>query len=139
MSELLVFLLGLHVPKAFSLYYLLLVWLAWQTRGAPLPDLWLRLSAALLLAFGFSYAAISVHFGLWTVRGRDLLDLISMLLLPAAGVWIGARAAARCSWSSMGSLWLAYGLGALTYTWAVLLHGRGFGLLLEARRVSTIA
>ena len=139
MPEVLAFALGLHVPKAFSLYYLLLGWLAWRSRGAPLPDLWIRLSAVTLLAFGLSYAAISVHYGLWQLGGRDLLDLISMLLLPAAGVWLGALAAARISWRSMGWLWFAYGLGALAYTWVVLLHGRGVGLLLEARRVSTIA
>ena len=139
MTQLLSFLLGLHVPKAFSLYYFLLGWLAWRTRGVPLPALWLRLSTALLLAFGLSYAAISVHFGLWKLGGRDLLDLISMLLLPAAGVWIGSRAAAWTTWRSMGWLWLAYGLGALAYTWCVLLYGRGFGLLLAARRVTTIA
>ena len=139
MPEVLAFALGLHVPKAFSLYYLLLVWLAWQSRGAPRPDRWIRLSAVMLLAYGLSYAAISVHYGLWQLGGRDLLDLISMLVLPAAGVWLGALAAGRISWRSMGLLWLAYGLGALAYTWAVLLHGRGVGLLLEARRLSTIA
>ena len=139
MPELLAFALGLHVPKAFSLYYLLLGWLAWRSRGAPCQALWIRFSALMLLAFGFSYAAISVHYGLWQLGGRDLLDLISMLLLPAAGVWLGALAAARISWRSMGRLWLAYGIGALAYTWAVLLHGRGLSFLLEARRVSTIA
>ena len=105
MPELLAFALGLHVPKAFSLYYLLLGWLALRSRGAPLPNIWIRLSAVLMLAFGLSYAAISVHYGLWQLGGRDLLDLISMLVLPAAGVW----------------------LGALAYVWAVLLHGRGVG------------
>ena len=145
MPELLAFALGLHVPKAFSLYYLLLGWLAWCARGAPLPDLWIRLSAGLLLAFGLSYAAISVHYGLWQLGGRDLLDLISMLLLPAAGVWLGALVAARTSWRSMGWLWLAYGLGALVYTWAVLLHGRvlmphsHWMWLVQARRSTTIA
>lgn len=145
MPELLALLLGLHVPKAFSLYYLLLGWLAWRSRGAALPDLWIRLSVALLLAFGVSYAAFSVHFGLWQLSGRDLLDLISMLLLPAAGVWVGTLAAARLSWRSMGWIWLAYGLGALAYTWAVLLYGRVFlldgswMLLVQARRSTTIA
>ena len=95
MPELLAFALGLHVPKAFSLYYLLLIWLAWRARGAPLPDLWISLSSALLLAFGLSYAAMSVHYGLWQLGGRDLLDLISMLVLPAAGVWLGALVAAH--------------------------------------------
>lgn len=145
MPELLAFALGLHVPKAFSLYYLLLIWLAWRSRGAPLPNIWIRLSAVLMLAFGLSYAAISVHYGLWQLGGRDLLDLISMLLLPAAGVWLGALAAARISWRSMGWLWLAYGIGALGYAWAVLLYGRvlmpdGHWMwLVQARRSTTIA
>ena len=145
MPELLAFTLGLHVPKAFSIYYLLLGWLAWRSRRALLPDPWIRLIAFMLLAFGLSYTAISVHFGLWQVGGRDLLDLISMLLLPAAGVWLGALAAARSSWRSMGWLWLAYGLGALGYSWAVLLYGRvlipdGHWMwLVQARRSTTIA
>ena len=145
MSELLAFALGLHVPKAFSLFYLLLGWLAWRARGATLPDLWIRLSAALLLAFGLSYSSISVYYGFWQLGGRDLLDLISMLLLPAAGVWLGALVADRFSWRSMGWLWLAYGLGALTYTWAVLLYGRvlmsdgDWMWIVQARRSTTIA
>ena len=145
MPEVLAFALGLHVPKAFSLFYMLLGWLAWRSRGAPLPDLWIRLSAFMLLAFGLSYAAISVHYGLWQLGGRDLLDLISMLVLPAAGVLIGALLAARTSWRSMGWLWLAYGMGALGYAWAVLLHGRvlmpdeHWMWLVQARWSTTIA
>ena len=112
MPELLTFLLGLHVPKAFSLYYLLLALLAWRSRGASVPGLRLRLSVVLLLAFGISYSAISLHFGLWQLVGRDMFDLISMLVLPASGVWVGALMSARSSWRSFGRICLSYGLGA---------------------------
>lgn len=139
MPELLTFLLGLHVPKAFSLYYLLLGLLSWRSRGASLSGFWLRLSVVLLLAFGISYSVISVHFGLQHLVGRDMFDLISMMVLPAAGVWVGALVSARSTWLSFGRVCLAYGLGALAYTWVVLLHGRGLSFLILARRFPTIA
>ena len=138
-------LMGLHLPKAFTAFYALLALLAWRSRSAAAPDPWLRRGCLLLLLFGLSYSAISVHYGLWRLGGRDLLDLFSMLVLPAAGLWIGACAATQLSWRQMGWLWLAYGLGALLYTWAVLLHGRvlvpgGEWLdLLRHRRDSVIA
>jgi hypothetical protein len=138
-------LMGLHLPKAFSLLALALILLAWRCRAAPpLPPGWLRWSALGLLVFGSSYGLISLHYGLWTLAGRDLLDLIGMALLPAAGLWVGARAAAVLGWRQMAGLWLAYGLGALLFAWVVLLHGRVFsaGQLLEIwlrRRESSIA
>jgi hypothetical protein len=138
-------LMGLHLPKAFSLLALALVLLAWRCRAAPpLPSGWLRWSVLGLLVFGSSYGLISLHYGLWTLAGRDLLDLIGMALLPAAGLWVGARAATVLGWRQMARLWLAYGLGALLFAWAVLLHGRFFpsGQLLEIwlrRREASIA
>jgi len=145
MEALLFGLIGLHLPKSFTLLYAALALLAWRTRKAPPLAPQLRWCLGALLLFSISYSAISVHYGLWQLGGRDLLDLVSMVLLPAGCVWIGVRAAAVLSWRQRSWLWLAYGLGALAYVWIVLLHGRVFSPdgawldLLVRRRDSTIA
>ena len=137
--------LGLHLPKVFSLYFAGLLLLAWRGRRQPMPTPLIYRSSFLLLAFGLSYAAISAHYGFWRLNGRDLLDLVSVLVLPALGVWVGALAGGRLGWRGMGWLWLAYGLGALVFAWLVLLYGRvwsdggGWSQLWELRRSSTIA
>jgi len=121
---LLVFLVGLHLPKAFTLLYLLYAVLFWQTRNAPAVAprrLWPLLA---LSVFSVGYAWASLHYGLWSLQGRDLLDLISILALPCGGVWLGARLAQSWTPRRLSWLWLAYGLGALTYVWAVLFLGR---------------
>jgi len=145
MEALLFGLIGLHLPKAFTLLYAALALLAWRTRKAPPLAPQLRWCLGALVLFSISYSAISVHYGFWQLGGRDLLDLVSMVLLPAGCVWIGARAAAVLSWRQRSWLWLAYGLGALAYVWIVLLHGRVFSpdggwlALWLLRRDSTIA
>jgi hypothetical protein len=119
--------------------------LLWRCRPLRWPAAPLSLALPLLLLFSLGYAGLSLQHGLWRLGGRDLLDLVSMLVLPAAGLWIGGLAAQRLSWRQMAWLWLAYGLGALLYTWLVLLHGRllvpgGDWLdLLQHRRDSVIA
>ena len=138
-------LMGLHLPKAFTLLYALWALLLWRCRPLRWPVAPLSLALPLLLLFSLGYAGLSLQHGLWRLGGRDLLDLVSMLVLPAAGLWIGGLAAQRLSWRQMAWLWLAYGLGALLYTWLVLLHGRllvpgGDWLdLLQRRRDSVIA
>ena len=121
---LLVFLVGLHLPKAFTLLYLLYAVLFWQTRNAPAVAprrLWLLLALAV---FSVGYTWASLHYGLWSLQGRDLLDLISMLALPCGGLWLGARLAQFWTPRQISWIWLAYGLGALAYVWAVLVLGR---------------
>jgi len=121
---LLVFLVGLHLPKAFTLLYLLYAVLFWQTRNAPVVAhrrLW-PLPALEVFSVGYSWT--SLHYGLWSLQGRDLLDLISMLVLPWGGVWLGARLAQCWTPRQLSGIWLVYGLGALAYVWAVLVLGR---------------
>jgi len=121
---LLVFLAGLHLPKGFTLLYVLYAVLSLQTRNAPAVAprrLWPLLALAL---FSVGYAWASLHYGLWSLQSRDLLDLISLLALPCGGVWLGARLAQCWTPRQLSWLWLAYGLGALAYVWAVLLLGR---------------
>ena len=120
----LVFLVGLHLPKAFTLLYLLYAALFWQTRNAPAVAprrLWPLLALAV---FSLGYALASLHYGLWSLQGRDLRDLISMLVLPCGGVWLGARLAQCWTPRQLSWIWLAYGLGALAYVWAALVLGR---------------
>jgi len=120
----LVFLVGLHLPKAFTLLYLLYAALFWQTRNAPVVAprrLWPLLPLAV---FSVGNVWASLHYGLWSLQGRDLLDLISMLALPCGGVWLGARLAQCWTPRQLSGIWLAYGLGALAYVWLVLLLGR---------------
>ena len=105
----LVFLVGLHLPKAFTLLYLLYAVLFWQTRNAPAvapSRLWPLLALAV---FSVSYAWASLHYGLWSLQGRDLLDLISMLALPCGGVWLGARLAQCWTPRQLSWIWLTYG------------------------------
>jgi len=119
-----VFLVGLHLSKAFTLLYVLYAVLSLQTRNAPAVAprrLWPLLALAL---FSVGYAWASLHYGLWSLQSRDLPDLISLLALPCWGVWLGARLAQCWTPRQLSWLWLAYGLGALAYVWAVLLLGR---------------
>ena len=121
---LLVFLVGMHVPKAFTLLYLLYALLFWQTRNSPslpLRRLWPLLPLSL---FSVSYAWASLHYGLWTMNGLDLLDLISVLALPCGGVLLGARLAQSWTPRQLSWIWFVYGFGALCYVWTVLVFGR---------------
>ena len=101
----LVFLVGLHLPKAFTLLYLLYAALFWQTRNAPVVAprrLWPLLPLAV---FSVGYVWASLHYGLWSLQGRDLLDLISMLALPCGGVWLGARSAQCWTPRQLSGIW----------------------------------
>ncbi len=121
---LLAFLVGLHLPKAFTLLYLLYAVLVWQTRKASSlahQRLWPLLA---LSVFSVGYAWASLHYGFWSLQGLDVLDLISVLVLPCGGVWLGARLAQCWTPRQLSWLWFAYGFGALAYVWAVLVLGR---------------
>lgn len=123
-SLLLTFLVGLHLPKAFTLLYLLYLLLAWQTRKVSIQAsgrIWILVP---LFVFSIGYVWSSLHYGFWTLLSRDALDLISMILLPCAGVWLGSRLAECLTARQLCQIWLAYGLGALLYVWITLLFGR---------------
>ena len=118
------FILGLHLPKSFTLYYLLLLVLAWLGRKNLRPSPFHAFLIILLLLFGFFYSSFSVYHGFWEFDSKDILDIISVTLLPALGVLIGSSLNTRLGWRSMASLIFAYGLGSLVFALLAILLGR---------------
>ena len=122
------FLVGLHIPKAFTLLYGALVLCTWQVRQAQRPYLssppaYWRWSLLGLSLFGIVYVAIMLYWGFASPQGSGLLDCISALVLPAACFWIGLRLPALGR-ATTTKLLLAYGLGALLYVVAALFVAR---------------
>jgi len=122
------FLVGLHIPKAFTLLYGALVLCTWQVRQAQRPYLssppaYWRWSLLGLSIFGIVYVAIMLYWGFASPDGSGLLDCISALVLPAACFWIGLRLPVLGR-ATATKLLLAYGLGALVYVVAALVAAR---------------
>jgi len=128
LEVLLFFLIGLHLPKAFTLLYVALLACAFQVRQFHQPDLATKptywcWSLLWLLLFSVAYLAIKLYWGFDSLDGRGLLDSISALVLPASCFWIGLRLPALGRGAATKFL-LAYGLGALLYVIAALFVGR---------------
>ena len=126
-------LVGAHVPKAFSLFYLamLMSWLmSRQLDQRPLPPLpmdrsrLLRTVQVLVLLFSCTYPLAMLHFGFWQLSGRQLLDVVNAAVLPSALLWWGAYWARRDLRLFVACL-LSYGLGGLVFLVAALLKTRG--------------
>jgi hypothetical protein len=126
------FLVGLHIPKAFTLLYVALglstlVELRGNTpaREALLShDRCFRFIQVAVVLFSVAYAVGMLHFGFWSWFGRDRLDVISVLLLPGWMFWWGRRMAAKNS-RLLARLLFAYGLGALLYIVLAMMRTRG--------------
>lgn len=125
-EAILVGLIGSHIPKASTLFFLLLAVLAWRCRKIRPARFGLRWSVVCIFAFSIGYVIISVHHGLWSLSGRDLLDVISMAVLPSASVWVGAKAGAHYSAKSMAIALAAYSTCALIYSFITLVYSRVF-------------
>jgi len=118
-------LLGLGVPRAFSLLYLGLVGAAfWMHRypGSAASRL-LIWSMGWLVLFGVSYAAFRVGWAVWNPARSYLPEILAITVLPAAGLWVGwllnRRGQSFCT-----ALILAYVVGALIYSLASLALSR---------------
>ena len=128
LATVLFFLVGLHLPKAFTLLYVALLVCAIQVRQSKLltkvslPAYW-RWSFLGLSLFGIVYVAIMLYWGFASPDGRGLLDCISALVLPAACFWIGLRLPVLGR-ATTTKLLLAYSLGSLLYVVAALLVAR---------------
>ena len=128
LASVLFFLVGLHLPKAFTLLYLALLVCAIQVRQskpqakAALPAYW-RWSFLGLSLFSIVYLGIMLYWGFASPQGSGLLDCISALVLPAACFWIGLRLPVLGRGAATKFL-LAYALGALLYVIAALVVAR---------------
>ena len=124
LASVLFFLIGLHLPKAFTLLYVALLVCAIQVSQskpltkAALPAYW-RWSFLGLSLFSIVYLGIMLYWGFASPHGSGLLDCISALVLPAACFWIGLRLTVLGR-ATTTKLLLAYGLGALLYVVAAL-------------------
>ena len=118
-------LLGLGVPRAFSLLYVVLAgsaWLAWRRPG-PRPSVLLIWSVVWLVLFGVSYAAFQVGWQVWSPPRAFVAEIVAVVVLPAAGLLVGwwLQRFGR----PLGSrLILAYMLGALIYALLALALSR---------------
>lgn len=86
------FLLGLSLPKSFSLLGLIfIVGLIWGRRelkalgGAPL----VVSSMALLVAFGCLFSISQFQFGFWSWNGSSIADLVTFTLYPSLALAVG--------------------------------------------------
>jgi len=128
LAAVLFFLVGLHLPKAFTLLYVALLVCAIQVRqskpliNAALPAYW-RWSFLGLSLFSIVYLGIMLYWGFASPVGSGLLDCISALVLPAGCFWVGLRLP-LLGRATTTKLLLAYGLGSLLYVLAALFVAR---------------
>lgn len=130
-GALLAFAIGLHLPRSFSLLYVLAAWILWRSRrqgGAALLA-WLRPWWPLLVItalYSLSYASGMLQWRLWQWPA-DRSDLINAVLLPSllllAGLAAG-RLVQRRGWQLPVVLLLSYSLGSLLYALLALAVSR---------------
>jgi len=126
LSLLIVFLFGLvgaHVPRAFSLIYLILALSAVMAfrldSRAPhrLPMGQFRLFRVIqlsVLLFSLTYPLAMLHFGFWQLSGRQTYDVFNAFFLPNA-LFLWGFYMARRHFRLMVACLLGYGLGGLIF------------------------
>ena len=109
-------LLGLGIPRAFVLLYVVLLGLLWfgRLRSGPKRPLWLQWSTLWLVIFGVAYSVAQVSWGVWTPAQAHLPEIMAVAVLPAAALQAGWMLP-RFGSSRLTGLILAYALGALVY------------------------
>lgn len=122
---------GLHLPRAFLLLYVIVGLLFWRTYlvqpEAAVPLQWLQSpvvlrSALFLLVFAVTYGLGMLVWGFWLLPA-DALDVLNALLLPGLLFLAGVRTASLPRiWSTR--LLLAYAVGALFYVLIALAMAR---------------
>lgn len=125
---------GAHVPRAFTLMYLILglsALMALQSNSTPsnlLPESRLRLFRVLqllVLLFSLSYPLAMVHFGFWQLTGRQALDVLNAFLLPNA-LYLWGFYMARQHFQLFTACLLSYSIGGLVFLVSALIHTWGF-------------
>ena len=118
-------LLGLGVPRSFSLLYCALSAIIFSglRRPGQLPSRLLLWSAMWLVLFGGSYAAFQVGWQVWSPVRVYLPEIIAIVLLPPMGLlagWLLHRSGRIC----VTRLIIGYLLGALIYALIALALSR---------------
>jgi len=137
-------LIGAHVPKAFTLFYLALAigtfWMYGQApslglrRSQLLPPIWVLIS---LQVFSLGHAYGMVHYGYWSFAGRDFADLIASVFLPIWCISFGF-ALQKVNKKLLAMLIVAYSAGALLYFLLALLKTRGLNWYSQVGDVGSI-
>ena len=129
---LLVCLIGLHIPRSFTLFYVFLLIIVLRSARGPLLPRRLRWCIGCIAVFSVSYVLISYSNASLTLSGSDFLDAMSMLILPVASTWVGARASFKYGIKGLGVALYVYASSAAIYAVATLLISRvaiqGLGL-----------
>ncbi len=112
------FLLGLGVPKSFSLLYVLVLGLGWSAwrRGVLLWPPMLRCPTVLLMLFGVSHVSLQIAHQVWQLGIKNLPEILAIGILPSAcllaGWWLWGLGLGH--WR-LSLLLLLYACGALLY------------------------
>jgi len=137
-------LIGAHVPKAFTLFYLALAIGTFRTyrqahslglrRSQLVPPIWVLIS---LQVFSLGHAYGMVHYGYWGYAGRDFADLIASVFLP---IWCFSLGFAlqKVNKKLLTVLIVAYSAGALFYFLLALLKTRGLNWYSQVGDVGSI-
>jgi len=118
-------LLGLGVPKAFTLLYLsltLTVFWALRSPGDELSPL-MRWSFLWLIIFGVSYSGFQVGWLVWAPVKSYLAEIVAVVVLPGLGLLAGWMLSRKGQKFCTALLFL-YILGALFYSLAALMRSR---------------
>lgn len=127
-------LVGAHVPRSFTLMYLILglsalMALPSESRhNIPLPlsgQRLFRILQLLVFLFSLSYPLAMVHYGFWDLDKRYLPDILNALLLPNALFLWGFHMACK-RFRLLNACLLAYSFGGLVFLLSALIHTRGF-------------
>ena len=118
-STIVMFLLGLNLPRSSTFLALVLVAGCWTCRrdikfalGSPL----VRVLISCLALFGISFSVRQLQLGYWEHNAQSIPDLVSYTIFPSACLLFGFSARQRCiGRSGVSAAAIAFAVGGLVY------------------------